>query len=700
MLRSTARRALTALGAIAVASTVARAEPADPLGDLLDAATQAVPEAVIFSQNASHPLTAGDQQLFRQAVESGRRGDVNGARNAISLMSDSLARKTATWVLVDTSAESLGFSDVDAARRDLAGWPRAAKRQAAAERLIEASGRSPQQIIAWFGGAEPATAQGALALASAYRGVGDTQAATNLIRAWWRSRSFDADVQRAMLARFGDSLTADDHARRADILLYGAQGPASRDMVAMLNPEQQQAAAVRLALRADARNASDLLAGLTPEMAASPGVVFERAAWLRRKGQDSQAAALLQEFPRDAATPEQADRIWDERYRLVLSSLKAGDAQAAYAAAANSGLISGADAADAEFYAGWIALTRLNDPVRALAHFQALERIGTSSITRGRALYWMGRAAEAKQDTAAAEENYGRAARYYTTFYGQLAAEKLGREMKLGADPVITSDIRARFEGREAVQATRLFWDSGLHDLYRVFSTGLSESLPAAEDEALMIDMARGYGEQDLAMKIARTAAQRGFILPQRAYPFRTPPDVANAPEPALVLAITRQESGFNPTIRSGAGARGMMQLMPTTASIVARRMGVSYSVRKLDDPDYNMQLGSSYLGQLVNQFSGSYVMAAAGYNAGPGRPIQWSSFCGDPRGATDPIDFIECIPFTETRNYVMRVIENMAVYRAKLNGGSAPITMTADLRRGAYGYQAAVANPSNPSSY
>ena len=565
MLHSTARRALTALGAIIVASTVARAEPADPLGDLLEAASQAVPDAVIFTQNASHPLNAGDQQLFRQAVESGRRGDVNGARNAISLMTDSLARKTATWVLVDSCADSLGFNDVDAARRDLVNWPRAAKRQAAAERLIEASGQTPQKIVEWFGGAEPTTAQGAMALASAYRGLGNTTASANLIRTWWRSKTFDADVQRTMLARFGDVLTADDHARRADIMLYGAQGPASRDMVAMLGADQQQAAAARLALRADSKNASDLVAALTPEMAATPGVVFERAAWLRRKGLDAQATAQLQNFPRDAATPEQADRIWDERYRLVLSSLKNGDAQAAYAAAANSGLTSGADAADAEFYAGWIALTRLNDPAKAERHFQALERIGTSSITRGRALYWMGRTAEARHDKADAQEDYGRAARYYTTFYGQLAAEKLGHEMKLGADPVITSDIRARFEGREAIQATRLFWDAGLHDLYRVFAVGLSETLPSSEDEALMIDMARGYGEQDLSMKIARTASQRGFILPQRAYPFRTPPEVANAPEPALVLAITRQESGFNPTIRSGAGARGMMQLMPTT---------------------------------------------------------------------------------------------------------------------------------------
>ena len=694
-MRSTVRKSLTILGAIALASTMARAQPMDPLGDVLAAATQAVPEPVVFSQNAAHPLTAQDQQLFRQAVESARRGDVNSARAAIASMGDTLARKAATWVLVDSAADSLGFADVDKARRDLEGWPRAARRQAAAERLIEASGRSPQQIIDWFGRSEPQTVQGAMALAASYRALNRTSDATEMVRHWWRTKSFEAEPQRVMLARFGDVLTQDDHAKRADVLLYGTQGPASRDMVAMLPEPLQQAAAARLALRGDSAKANDLLSALPAELSASPGVAFERAGYLRRRGLDTLAVGQLQYFPKDVATPEQADRIWDERYRLVLSSLRAGDARSAYAAAADSGLTSGGDAADAEFYAGWIALTRLNDPVKATKHFEALERIGSSPITKGRAFYWQGRAAEARHDREDTREAYEKAARYYTTFYGQLAAEKLGRTLTLGADPVITTQVRSRFEGRETVQATRLFWDAGLHDLFRTFALALDDSLPTAEDEALLVDLVRGYGEQDTSMKVARAAAQRGFILPQRAYPFRSPPaDVANAPEPALVLAITRQESGFDPTVRSGVGARGMMQLMPATAAIVARRTGVSYSAGMLDDPDYNMRLGSSFLGQLVNQFSGSYVMATAGYNAGPGRPIQWSSFCGDPRGATDPIDFIECIPFSETRNYVMRVIENMAVYRAKLNGGTAPLTLSSDLRRGAYGYPAAGPTP------
>ena len=187
-------------------------------------------------------------------------------------------------------------------------------------------------------------------------------------------------------------------------------------------------------------------------------------------------------------------------------------------------------------------------------------------------------------------------------------------------------------------------------------------------------------------MRVVRNAAKRGFILPERGYPIHTPPQSYDAPETAFVLGVTRQESSFDPGARSGAGARGMMQLMPATAQIIARRVGLSGG--DLEDPDYNMRLGSAFLAQLVDQFGGSNVMAAAAYNAGPGRPAQWAAECGDPRSSSaDPIDFIECIPFGETRDYVMRVMEATQVYRARLNGGVAPNTLANDLKRGSYGY-------------
>jgi len=683
------RKVLLIAGSVVLASAAARAQPADPIADLLQSApTEAPVEAAAVVHAGSATLSASDVSNLRRAIDSARRGDVNSARSAMTSLSDPLARKVALWTLSEYDGDSIGFSDIETAKRDLGDWPHPSKRELAAERQVETSGMSPAQIVQWFAGEEPQTPQGAMALASAYRALGRPADAATLIKHWWRDKSFDSDSQRAMLARFGDVLTQDDQVRRVDILLYNPSTVGARDLLPLLPADQQQAAAARMALRANASNANELAAALPASVANSPGVIFERAAYLRRHNLDGLALALVKDFPKDIATPEQAKAVWDERHMLILTALKTGDAKAAYAAA-DSGITFGQECAEAEFYAGWIALTKLNDPDAAAKHFAQIDRIGVSPITRARALYWEGRAAEARHDKAAADGFYEAAAVHNTTFYGQLAAEKLGQKLILASDPQIGPADRTRFEARPAVQATRLLYDLGYRDLYRVFVLNLDDLLPSTQEEALLVDLARGYGDQDLSMKAARGAAQHGFVLPGRAYPYREPPQVSEGAEPALVLGITRQESGFDPAIRSSVGARGMMQLMPSTASVVARRMGVSYSPGMLDEPDYNMRLGSAYLGKLVDQFSGSYVMAVAAYNAGPGRPSQWSNYCGDPRtSGTDPVDFIECIPFSETRNYVMRVMEGMQVYRAKLNGGSAPITLMSDLRRGGYTYR------------
>lgn len=683
------RNALLVGCAALAATAVAHAQTADPIGQLLgEPKLPAAPQAYVAAkQTVARPLSSSDQSLFAQGMAAAKRGDISGAKAAISGLSDPIARKLVTWAMVDVSSATLGFYDLDAARRDLNTFPRGARRQAAAEKLIETAGKSPAEVVAWFGGQEPQSAEGATALASAYRSLGRQAEAADLIRRWWRDESFEADAQRAMLTRFGAMLTVDDHIRRADVLLYGAQGPAARDVVALLPASHQAAALARISLRANSDAAFD---SLTPADQASPGVAFERASFLRRRGQDSLAAAALSASATEGVTSDGAERVWDERYRLTLAAIRSGDWRAAYRASANTGLNSGADATEAEFYAGWIALSRLNDPVAAGRHFAAIERIGRSPITRGRALYWEGRAAEARGDKAAADAFYARGAEHSTTFYGQLSAEKLGQRLVLPADPVPTEAERAGFESQDVVQAMRMLVDQDQRDLFKVFALHIDDIVPNRVEAALLIDAIRGYGDQDTSMKAARGAAQRGLILADRAYPYRTPPEVSGAPEPALVLGVTRQESGFDPRVRSGADARGMMQLLPSTAASVARRMGVGYSLPQLYEPDYNMRLGSSFLGQLVNQFSGSYILAAAGYNAGPGRPPQWTAMCGDPRaGGQDPLDFIECIPFSETRNYVMRVMENMQVYRAKANGGSAPITLASDLRRGGYNYTA-----------
>ncbi|MCA3720489.1 lytic transglycosylase domain-containing protein [Phenylobacterium sp.] len=661
------------------------------------AATPAPAPAVPRSTYVSDADAAG----LRDVIERARRGDVQGAREGLQRIADPLARRVGLWALMDSNGPSLSFAEMDRALRDMAEWPRPSRRRLAAERLIETSGLGPRQITAWFESRPPSTAEGAMALAAALRASGNPVAAADLIRRTWRGAPFERDVQRAMLARFGDVLTTEDHVRRADMLLFGAQGPAARDLIDLLPADQQALAQARIAFRQRSPQALELAAALPPSVSGAPGLAVERAAYYRRADLDELARAELPRFPTEIWSDEMGARIWDERYQLTLSALRNRDSRAAYEAAANTGLKSGTDAVEAEFYAGWIALTRLRDPVRAEAHFKLIDRVGSSPITLARGLYWRGRAVEAMAGIDAADVFYRAAARHRTTFYGQLAAERAGFErLDLGRDPQVGPRERADFEAKETTRAARILYEIGARDLFRVFVLALDDLLDTEAEQAMLVDLVRGYGEQDTSMRVVRTAAQRGFILPDRGYPLRTPPEVPNAPEPALILAIIRQESGFDPLVRSGVGARGMMQLMPATAAATARRLGVGYSPSQLDDPEYNMRLGSTYLGELISSFSGSYVLAVAGYNAGPGRANQWMGFCGDPRAASvDPVDYIECIPFSETRNYVMRVMEAVAVYRAKLRGGLTTLDLGRDIRRGVYTPRPSTTAPATPAN-
>ncbi len=665
------------LGAACVAALTGSAVAQGTVRD-----TPAAPGALTVTIAAP---TANDIEWVRTGLAAVRSGNLDQVRIAESNLAQPVARKIVEWASADQIGARLTFTEADQALRDLNGWPRRANRVALAEKAGAASGLSPRQVIDWFHGADPATPDGAMTLAAAYQQLGQPASAEALIKHYWRDRAFEIEPQRLMLARFGAMLTVDDHIKRADTLLYGQQGPAAKEMLPLLPAEQQVLAEARMALRANASNAAEMFAAVPLEHIHDPGLAVEHARYLYARDLGIQALPLLADFPKNL--PEDAaSRFWLLRRQLVNVAVQAGDYVSAYRAVDGHGLPPGADAADAEFLGGWIALTKLHDPARAEQYFGRLSFIGASPITASRAYYWRGRAEEALGDPIQAQAYYGQGAKYYTTFYGQLAATKNGvTELVLGADPVATPLDHARFDAAELIQAAKILAQAGDHTLYRSMLIAAADALPTAGDEALLVDFAQANGDQDLVMRIVRLAAQRGLVLPERGYPLREPPETSPVEAP-FVLGIIRQESGFDARIRSGAGARGMMQLMPSTAKRLASRNGMRFKEAMLDDPDYNMRLGSGFLGDLVSQFDGSYLMATAAYNAGPGRPPKWIEACGDPRASsTDPVDYIECIPIGETRNYVMRVLENMQVYRARLGGGHARLTLAADLKRGGY---------------
>ena len=629
-------------------------------------------------------LSAQDTALFRQGLAAARARDVMGARSAASQISDPTGRKLVEWALLDTSAEQLPWSDLSAAQTDFRGWPRADSRRAAAERALDRAYAGPDAALALFETSPPTTVQGAIALADALEQRGRGDEARRLIGDWWRTRSFDDAEQSRILSRWGAGLTQADHDARLGMLLLGPHGPATRAIVQLASPERRAVADAAMSLRS-AYSPDAVVANLGSSQARDPAVVLERVRILRSQNRQSEGFALLSALPPAPLHTEGQNTLWSERRNYFLDALERRNWQAAYDAMAGHGFPSGERKVDAEFFAGWAALVKLNDPARAAGHFETLRQASSTPITQGRALYWLGRAAEAQGNTPAAVEYYRAGSQHIQTFYGQLAAEKAEiTTLTLPADPVPTSSERAAFENNEVVRAMRILGETGETSLFRVFAYQLDDDVPGASELAQLMDLSRSYGEGFTAMMVGRAASQRGHLMPERQYPIRIPPTVGGAAPLEFTLAITRQESSFDPRARSGADARGMMQFLPATASGVARRLGMPYSADRLWDADYNMTLGSYHLSELTSNFGGSMLLTTIGYNAGPARPPQWIARCGEPRaGTVDPIDFIECAPFTETRNYMMRVMENLQVYRARLNSGSAPLTLSQDLRRG-----------------
>ena len=420
------------------------------------------------------------------------------------------------------------------------------------------------------------------------------------------------------------------------------------------------------------KNAAALLAAV-PEAQRSAGLAFAKARYLRKAGKIREAAAALLAAPAEAAAVVDADGWWQERRALSRALLDLGDAATAYALAAGQSGGSPLTIADAEFHAGWYALRALGNAPKAAGHFARIVDVAEGPMSRSRAFYWLGRAAE-EGGPGEADGYYAQAAAYGATFYGQLAAAKLGRRALEIAQPKPTGADALAFNRREAVKVIARLEAAGDDTRADHFYRDLAERLTGPGEVALLAARAEARGNHHLALRIGKIAAGRGIDIGLLAHPLGAIPtgaDMAEAGE-ALAYAVARQESEFNAAAVSRAGARGLLQLLPATARDMAKKRGVDFSADRLTaDPGYNATLGAAFLAEQLRRFEGSYVLAIAGYNAGPRRALEWTKRYGDPRGADldTVVDWIERIPFTETRSYVQRVMENYQVYKMRLSG-------------------------------
>jgi soluble lytic murein transglycosylase len=526
----------------------------------------------------------------------------------------------------------------------------------------------------------PITLPGTLArCADALADAGNPDAAAAEASKAWVDGYADPAGLPNFLKRWSAALTPADQWDRFRHLAWSDPAAAARQ-ISLLPKPLRPAAKARLALIHGAADAARLVHALPAAEQEEPGLVLDEARWLRRNNHDADALTLWRErgFAAEAADPEHRSAFWAERSLLARELLKEHDDQGAEDMADDLMVTAPGDVVDMTFLAGFIALTRLNDPGAATLLFQQLADASKAAITQGRAHYWLARAAAAAG--ADPRPEYEKAAAYPTTFYGQLAARALGEDpttlLAAAHDPAYTRDQAWNFTANELVRAAVILLAWGEPGRARAFLLRMQEVAPDEVEQALAARLALAMDMPDAAVAIARRMGAEGRMLPRDGWPMAVDPPHASAAggvDPAVTLAVIRQESSFDHAVVSPAGALGLMQLMPATASLVARQLGDPSvtQVSLLTDPAQNMQLGGAYMQGLLAQFGGCLPLAVAAYNAGPGRVMQWLVQYGDPRtGQIDMVDWIELIPFNETRNYVERVLENVVIYRARRHEG------------------------------
>jgi soluble lytic murein transglycosylase len=623
---------------------------------------------------------------LRAALDAVGRGRYADARSLAAAHENAMAPALVEWLIARQPDSGLSAPEIIGVLETHRGWPEPERLQLRAEQAFHALGPSGEPVLAFYNQVEPLTVGGRLALANALRDAGRTGEAEPIVRDLWRNWSLGPGQAASVLARFGAILTQGDHLYRFRRLVLRERSADAAAQAEILGGGYKNLATAVIAVLDRKKDASRLLRGVARDFLGDPLYVFARSHLLLRSGQPIEAARFLLESRPDLDLSGDADIWWDERRDLARALLDRGTPELAYRVVAEARPDGEGDRVEATFHAGWIALRFLRDPNRAEPHFRELHTLATLPRTQSRASYWLGRTHEAQERSAAARLDYVEAARFGGTFYGQLAREKLDiTTTGLERMPRPSALDRMRFADREMVRAVRLLASAGHADMAGPFLVALGDSVDTPGEVALLTTLARRIGRPGAGIAAAAAAEERGLkVASLPALFFGVPVDLRTpeAVDRALVYAVVRQESAFNHTAVSHAGARGLMQLMPATARATARNASIPFSVQRLTtDPLYNATLGAHHLGELLDGLQRSYVLTFVGYNAGPGRALQWVRDYGDPRGGeADPIDWIERIPFDETRDYVQKVMENLQLYRSRIGH---PLSLTHDLVRG-----------------
>lgn len=622
------------------------------------------------------PALSGEYGTLRNAVTLAKNMRGSEALAAAQQLDDPVARHLVTWLVIRNAPNDLGFDGIAAFLRDKPYWPTQSTLRRKAEAVLFAEKRSPQVVRAFFGDQAPLTGPGKIALARAFAAQGDQRITAALVRDAWRNDDLSETTETVILTEFGTMISRADHKARADRFSYEPDTERALRAAARAGSDVVALTKARLAIARKESNGAALLAQVPMTLSSDPAYLFAKSQIARRADKPQEAAQALLAAPASAEAQVDTDQWWIERRLVARELLDAGDARTAYrVAAAAAAPTSDNYRAESHFTAGWIALRFLNDPRTASQHFAKIAEGQTNPITLSRAGYWQGRAAEAMGDAGTARSRYEAAAKHSVTYYGQLARQRLGLPPVALRRTPDTSSARASFDKMEPVRAIKLLYAIGDRDTPMTIYYDLAWRMEDSAHLALLAQLAEANSDARGALVVGKESVYEGHPLDALAFPTFGLPSYSPIGTPvdkAMIYAVARQESQFNPRTLSSAKAMGLMQVTPAAGREVAKQTGATYNeTRLMTDQSYNVQFGAAELGMLMDNYDGNPILVFAAYNAGRGSVRKWFERYGDPRDKdVDPVDWVEAIPFSETRNYVQRVMENYMVYQVRFGTG------------------------------
>jgi soluble lytic murein transglycosylase len=609
--------------------------------------------------------------IAKKSIEAFEKGQWSTALSISKKAKDKSIYNFITWKHLLTSANQASFYDYQLFIKNNKNYPRINRIRYLAEHKLSTDRVSPKKIINWFESKQPLSGYGKLILGESFIATGNLEEGIRLIKEGWINAELSRSNMKYFRKKYKKYLDASDYIKRADHLAWENKYWDLKRMLRYLPKDYQLLYTARQILMSKSYGVDQAIKNVPAKLKNDAGLNYDRLKWRRKRGRVDDSLEILIKIKNNKKYLVRPDKWWEERSIISRALLYKKKYELAYKISSKHAMTEGPEFAEAEWMSGWIALSFLNDPILAKVHFTNFyENVGYP-ISLSRGSYWLGRTYEKIGDKELSTKWYEESSKYLTTYYGQLAHLKIkpNQKFELKEQLIIEPKYRKYFYEKELVKIVYLLDELNKDKYTKNILKHIANDNINSGSEILAAEVATDISRYDYAIQISKLASYQKRFHNDFNYPIISTPKYINGrkiPDAAFILSIIRQESEFDMSANSSAGAKGLMQLMPYTAKLVSKQAKLPYSKKRLTtDPEYNINLGSHYIAGLILEYDGAYPFAIAAYNAGPKRVRYWKKINKNPqKNQINYVDWVELIKFRETRNYVQRVLENYNVYR------------------------------------